>query len=248
MAKVAVDSLSRAQASNGARGTRRRQRQSAQRIAANKRDAEPTSVVVLRECYRLAVDSTDWRGVCRLALRSISRLPAFARRVRWPVRALAGGAGPGAAPKAVAQPANSPLQLSPRRRESQSGLRVASNGRLDSNVIGSWFAVRADTIGVRLASADPSKAITVLLTGGELECASDLERPHRQRARRQNAVRALGRSYLRSIRPMRLLPLSAIQSRWRVESKLMLRTIVPLVGIGTTSMRSVAGSNRTIVP
>ena len=165
VAKVAVDSVS-AQAVE-----RRRTAFGAasagqlRGIAANQRDAEPTSVVVLRECYRLAVDSTDWRGVLPSGFAldlANSTLPA-ARQVAGTVAG--GGAVPGAAPKAAAQPANTLLQFSsPAKLNPVHAL--APNGRLESRVIGFWFAVRADTIGVRFITADPSKALTVLLTGG----------------------------------------------------------------------------------
>jgi hypothetical protein len=163
MAKVAVDSLSTAQAVE-----RRRRAFGAastgqlRGIAANQRDAEPTSVVVLRECYRLAVDSTDWRGV----LPSGFALDLANSTPRMSAGAVAGGgAGPGAAPKAAAQPANTLLQFS--SPATFNPVRaMAPNGRLDSRVIGFWFAVRADTIGVRFASVDPGKAVTVLLTSG----------------------------------------------------------------------------------
>jgi hypothetical protein len=133
-------------------------------IATNQRDAEPTSVVVLRECYRLAVDSTDWRGVlpAGFALDLASSTLRTAGRVAG--AGAGGGAGPAAAPK-VAQPANTLLQFSSRTTLNPVH-PMAQDGRLDSRVIGFWFAVRADTIGVRFASADPGKAVTVLLTGG----------------------------------------------------------------------------------
>jgi anti-sigma factor RsiW len=162
MAKVAVDSMSTAQtverrfAAAGAGQLRG--------IATNQRDAEPTSVVVLRECYRLAVDSTDWRGVlpAGFALDLASSTLRTAGRVAG--AGAGGGAGPAAAPK-VAQPANTLLQFSSRTTLNPVH-PMAQDGRLDSRVIGFWFAVRADTIGVRFASADPGKAVTVLLTGG----------------------------------------------------------------------------------
>jgi hypothetical protein len=165
MAKVAVDSMSTAQtverrrAVFAAAGTGQ-----LRGIATNQRDAEPTSVVVLRECYRLAVDSTDWRGVLPsgFALDLASSTLRTAGQVAG--AGVAGGAGPGAAPK-VAQPANSLLEFSSRATLNPVH-PMAQNGRLDSRVIGFWFAVRADTIGVRFASADPGKAVTVLLTGG----------------------------------------------------------------------------------
>jgi hypothetical protein len=166
MAKVAVDSLSTAQAVERRRAAFAAASAGQLRgIVANKRDAEPTSVVVLRECYRLAVDSTDWRGV----LPSGFALDLSSSGLRAAGQAAGAGAGggarPGAAPKAVAQPANTALQFSaPARLNPVHALDA--NGRLDSGVIGFWFAVRADTIGVRFTVADPGKAITVLLTGG----------------------------------------------------------------------------------
>ncbi len=63
----------------------------------------------------------------------------------------------------MAQSAKTALQLSaPARLNSVRAL--ASNGRVDSRVIGSWFAVRGDTIGVRFAAADPTKAMTILFS------------------------------------------------------------------------------------
>jgi hypothetical protein len=164
MAKVAVDSLSRAQVERRQTTMVAGNATQMRGIAANQRDAEPMSVVVLRECYRLAVDSTDWRGVLPsgFALDLASSTLRTAGQVAG--AGAGGGAGPGAAPRA-AQPANTLLQFSsPARLNPVHAL--APNGRLDSRVIGFWFAVRADTIGVRFASADPGKAITVLLTGG----------------------------------------------------------------------------------
>jgi hypothetical protein len=163
MAKVAVDSLAvpleRRQARFAA-GNASQMRG----IATNQRNAEPTSVVVLSECYRLAVDSTDWRGVLPsgFALDLASSTLRTAGQV--PGAGAGGGAGPGAAPRA-AQPASTLLQFSSPAKPNPVHA-LAPNGRRDSRVIGFWFAVRADTIGVRFASADPGKAITVLLTGG----------------------------------------------------------------------------------
>jgi hypothetical protein len=163
MAKVAVDSLAvpleRRQARFAA-GNASQMRG----IATNQRDADPTNVVVLSECYRLAVDSTDWRGVLPsgFALDLASSTLRTAGQV--PGAVAGGGAGPGAAPRA-AQPASTLLQFSSPAKPNPVHA-LAPNGRRDSRVIGFWFAVRADTIGVRFASADPGKAITVLLTGG----------------------------------------------------------------------------------
>ncbi len=167
-AKVAVDSLSRAEALERRRTALVAGNASQLRgVATNQRDAEPKSVVVLRECYRLAVDSTDWRGVLPsgFALDFASSTLRTASGVAGAGAGAGGGAGPGAAPKAAAQPTNTALQFSPRATLNPVHA-LAANGRLDSRVIGFWFAVRADTIGVRFASADPGKAITVLLTGG----------------------------------------------------------------------------------
>ncbi len=166
MAKVAVDSLSTAQAVE-----RRRSAFAAgsagqlRGIAANNRDAEPTSVVVLRECYRLAVDSTDWRGV--LPSGFALDLSSSGLRAAGQVAGAGagGGAGPGAAPKPAAQPANTLLQFSsPAKRNPVHAL--AANGRVDSGVIGFWFAVRGDTVGVRFATANAGKATTVLFSAG----------------------------------------------------------------------------------
>jgi hypothetical protein len=165
MAKVAVDSMSTAQAVERRRAAFAAAGAGQLRgIATNQRDAEPTSVVVLRECYRLAVDSTDWRGVLPsgFALDLASSTLRTGGQVAG--AGAGGGAGPGAAPK-VAQPANTLLQLSSRATLNPVH-PMAQNGRLDSRVIGFWFAVRADTIGVRFAADDPGKAVTVLLTGG----------------------------------------------------------------------------------
>ena len=167
-AKVAVDSLSRAEALERRRTALAAGNASQLRgVATSQRDAEPSSVVVLRECYRLAVDSTDWRGVLPsgFALDLASSTLRTASGVAGAGAGAGGGAGPGANPKAVPQAANTALRFSPRATTNPVHA-LAANGRLDSRVIGFWFAVRADTIGVRFASADPGKAITVLLTGG----------------------------------------------------------------------------------
>ena len=165
MAKVAVDSLSRGQVerrqATGGAGNPTQLRG----IAANQRDAEQTSVVALRECYRLAVDSTSWRGVLPSGFALDLSSSGLRAADQVAPAGAAGGAVSGGAPKAAAQPANTLLQFSsPARMNPVHAL--APNGRLDSRVIGFWFAVRADTIGVRFASADPRNAITVLLTGG----------------------------------------------------------------------------------
>jgi hypothetical protein len=169
MAKVAVDSLSRGQVERRQTTVVAGSATQLRGIAANQRDAEPTSVVVLRECYRLAVDSTDWRGVLpsgfALDLASSTLRTSGQVAGAGAGGGAGGGAGPGAAPKAAAQPANTLLQFSSPAKLNPVHA-TAPNGRLDSRVIGFWFAVRADTIGVRFASADPGKAITVLLTGG----------------------------------------------------------------------------------
>ena len=164
MAKVAVDSLSRAQVERRQATVATGNASQLRGIAANQRDAEAPSVVVLRECYRLAVDSTDWRGV----LPSGFALDLGSSTLPTPRQVAGAGAGGGAgsvtAPK-VAQSANTVLQFSsPAKLNPVHAL--AANGRLDSGVIGFWFAVRADTIGVRFPTADTGKAITVLLTGG----------------------------------------------------------------------------------
>jgi hypothetical protein len=119
---------------------------------------------VERRQTTMAVDSTDWRGVLPsgFALDLASSTLRTAGQVAG--AGAGGGAGPGAAPRA-AQPASTLLQFSSPAKPNPVHA-LAPNGRRDSRVIGFWFAVRADTIGVRFASADPGKAITVLLTGG----------------------------------------------------------------------------------
>jgi hypothetical protein len=42
---------------------------------------------------------------------------------------------------------------------------LAPSGRLDSRVIGFWFADHADTVAVRFVAADANRATTVLMTG-----------------------------------------------------------------------------------
>ena len=168
MAKVAVDSFSRVQALERRQAALAAGNASQFRgIATDQRDAESKSVVVLRECYRLAVDSTDWRGVLPsgFALDVGSSTLRTTGQVAGAGVAGGGGAGPGVAPKAVAQPANTALQFSSRATLNPVHA-MAPSGRLDSRVIGFWFAVHADTIGVRFASVNPGNATTVLLTGG----------------------------------------------------------------------------------
>jgi len=165
MAKVSADSLFRGQVDPRRATLAADNARQLKGITANKRDAEPTSIVQLRECYRLAIDSTDWRGVLPsgFALDLANSTLPTTRPVAGGVAG--GGAGPGAAPGAAAQSANTALQFSARARINPVHA-LAPNGRLDSGVIGFWFALRADTLGVRFTTADPSKATTVLLTSG----------------------------------------------------------------------------------
>jgi hypothetical protein len=162
VAKLDAESLSKAQAFERRREALAGGNASQIRgVAINQRDAEPRSVVVLRECYRLAVDSTDWRGVLPSAFALDVSSSGF-RAGQGVSAAGQGSAGSVTAPRA-AQSANTVVQFSSPATNPVHAL--APSGRLDSRVIGFWFALRADTVGVRFAAAEPNKAITVLIAG-----------------------------------------------------------------------------------
>jgi putative zinc finger protein len=170
MAKVAADSLRRAPAperrqaafaagnANQVRG-----------IVAAERDADrSSSVLVLRDCYRLAVDSTDWRGVLPSGLALDARasgLGSAARATAFAAGAAGGGAGRGGTGvvSGGAQPTNTTLPAASPARNTVHALD--SNGHVGAVVIGLWFLGHADTIGVRLSTPD-AKVVTLLLTDG----------------------------------------------------------------------------------
>jgi hypothetical protein len=198
IAKVTADSLRRAPAAE--------RRQAAfvagnvnqlQEAVATGRDAASNNVVVLRDCYRLAIDSTDWRGLLPSGFALVERPPAPDAALRAaaafsPGAAGAGGAARGsAAPRATVQPASTgaPAPAASPAPILTTVRALDSSGRLGAAVIGSWFVSRSDTIAVRFAATDPTKAVTLLLTGATHARVSSGDRADSVRIARTSCVR-----------------------------------------------------------
>jgi hypothetical protein len=173
MAKVSVDSVSRAQVPLAQRRTfvSTNVNQLSEVVATSARDADPTRVVVLPNCYRLAIDSTEWRGILPAAFALDQSVPRDGGG-----GAGRGGAGGGAvagsavgaaagAPKTAAQPASSNMTFSAGVRAAGVVRALAPNGRVDSTVVGVWYAASTESLSLRFTTADPSKPVTVLLAG-----------------------------------------------------------------------------------
>ena len=169
MAKGTADSLRRAPAPERRQaGFAAGNANQMQGLVATERDADrASSVLVLRDCYHLSVDSTDWRGVLPSGFALDARASGLANGVRataFAAGAAGGGAGRGGggagAASGGAQPTNTSLPASPARNTVRA---LDSNGRVGAAVIGLWFLGHADTIGVRLSTPD-AKVVTLLLT------------------------------------------------------------------------------------
>ena len=163
----AADSLRREQASERRRALVAGNVNQLQEAVVTERDASGVTVVVLRDCYRLAVDSTSWRGILPsgFALTVGATAPAVKRPATFAAGAggaARGGTAAGAAPRAAQQTSTNLPAASP-----APGLNTVraldSIGRVGSRAIGLWSAGQADTISVRLATADAHRVATVLL-------------------------------------------------------------------------------------
>jgi len=138
------------------------------------RDATGSRVFTFRDCYRLAVDSTEWRGVLPSGFALDARetalngaVPAAASFTpsRGGVAGGVGGARGGAA-SGAAQPTASSIPAAAPAPAVNSVRALDSNGRVGPTAIGLWFLGHADTIGVRLSRSDSShKLVTLLMTG-----------------------------------------------------------------------------------
>jgi hypothetical protein len=121
----------------------------------NARDAAAAGLI-LEDCYRLDVDSTDWRGVLPTAFSlggSSSESSAGAGVAGAPQgasAAVAGGARP--ASRAFAPTADNPVHA------------VTPGGRVDSLVVGAWKRTGPQLVTVHFAANDRHKPITLLLT------------------------------------------------------------------------------------
>jgi large subunit ribosomal protein L10 len=131
--------------------------------------ARSSSVLVLRDCYQLAVDSTAWRGVLPsgFALDAQSSDLSRARMTTFATGATSGGGGRGSAgaTPGATQPTSTSLPAASPAPVVNSVRALDSSGRVGA-VIGLWFLAHTDTIGVRLSKADANQAVTLLLTAG----------------------------------------------------------------------------------
>jgi Putative zinc-finger len=197
MEKVAADSLRRAPALERrqaafAAGAANQLQEAV--VARRDIDLASGSVVVLRDCYRLAADSTDWRGILPSGFALVARATSADAALRAAAdvapgggAAVAGGRG-GAAPRAP-QLANTGLPAAAPAPVLNSVRALDSNGRLGSAVIGSWFLVGPDTIRVRLATPDSNRAVTLLLTRSSSARVSSSDRTDSVRVARTSCPR-----------------------------------------------------------
>jgi hypothetical protein len=168
----AKDELAKGALDSASRGVAMERRQTAfaagntnqlREVSANERDADRAKVVVMRDCYRLGVDSTPWRGILptAFALDAQASLQIAETRATGSV---GGAAGSGAAPKTAPQ-SNSAIQLSSSVTPGNPVHALDSNGRVGPAVIGTWSSGGADFVAIRFATTDANKAITVVLSG-----------------------------------------------------------------------------------
>jgi len=154
MAKVAVDSISRAPAPPARRAVSvSAVNQLAEVVTTSDRDAGSIGGVTFPSCYRVVVDSTDWRG----------RIPASFALER--LATIAGAAGQGSAAGAAGpRPSAAPVQANRVIAFAPSGNPVHAilpNGRVDSLVVGQW-AANSGLINVQFR-ADPRRPVTLQL-------------------------------------------------------------------------------------
>ncbi len=132
-------------------------------VNATARDAASASEVASQDCYRLDIDSTDWRRDLPSSFALGPAQSGSGSTTEAAANATSAAAPAGARPAQAQAPA---LRLSRAALFTPSGNvvhAVLPNGRIDSAAVGDWRTVGPSVVNVHFPAVDQRKPVTVLM-------------------------------------------------------------------------------------